>query len=449
MLNPPLCKQSFQFLFRNLISLVTIIFPRYTFLMHRFSGLELRKISVNTVVQFLVRLMTSLATLITTLLITYFLGLESVGSFTKVIAFVGIFYIFIDFGFNSVLLRHYFKNVGDQIGNLVSLRLLISFLLLPIVIIISLLLPHDTLSGTGFSGVEKNAIIIFSLTLVSLSLLNSLNAFLQKRLDYSLSLLPTFAGNVILIAIVLYAVYIGNFYFLMTAYIFSGATNAILTYLQIRNKYKLSLQLKTFKTFSKVMLLTSWPLGIMLFLNLLYSRADVFILAFLKPTGDVGTYGISYRFFEIALALPTFLANSTYPVLLKVSEKKKEYLLVFMKYLKLYSILSFVVMMSVILFSPLIRVLGEDFSKSIFPLQILSLSLPFFFATSLLQWHFLIKRKLFFLVPLYGSILVVNIFLNFNFIPKYSYIAAAAITGISEGLVLAVMLWYFYRSKFT
>lgn len=138
--------------------------------MHRFSGLELRKISVNTVVQFLVRLMTSLATLITTLLITYFLGLESVGSFTKVIAFVGIFYIFIDFGFNSVLLRHYFKNVGDQIGNLVSLRLLISFLLLPIVIIISLLLPHDTLSGTGFSGVEKNAIIIFSLTLVSLQI---------------------------------------------------------------------------------------------------------------------------------------------------------------------------------------------------------------------------------------------------------------------------------------
>jgi O-antigen/teichoic acid export membrane protein len=270
---------------------------------------------------------------------------------------------------------------------------------------------------------------------------------MQKKLDYSLSLLPTFAANVVLIAIVLYAVYFGNFYLLMTAYVFSGVTNSFLTYLQIRNKYELKLQLKTFKDFSKVMLLTSWPLGIMLFLNLLYSRADVFILAFLKPTEDVGTYGISYRFFEIALALPTFLANSTYPVLLKVSEKKKEYLSLFMKYLKLYSILSAIIMMSIILFSPIIKILGDQFAKSIFPLQILSLSLPFFFATSLLQWHFLIKKKLFFLVPLYGSILIVNVILNLNFIPAYSYIAAAAITGVSEGLVFTVMLWYFYKSR--
>lgn len=391
--------------------------------------------------------MTSLATLTTTLLITYFLGLEAVGSFTKVIAFVSIFYLFVDFGFNSVLLRHYFKNVETQLGNMVVLRLLISVSLLPIILVLALLLPNNELAGTGFSNIEKNAIVIFSLTLIAMSLLNTMQSLMQRRLDYSISLLPSFASNIVLITIVLYAVYFSNFYLLLTAYIFSGALNAILTYMKARQKYKISLKLNAFKEFSGTMIFTSWPLGLMLVLNLLYARADIFLLSFLKPTTDVGTYGISYRFFEIALALPTFLANSTYPILLKVSENKNKYLQLFMKYLKLYVGLSIVATLLIITLAPFVSFLGQELSRSIFPLQILSLSLPFFFATSLLQWHFLIQKKIFFLVPLYGSVLLINVILNLLLIPKYSYVAAAIVTGLCEGLVFLFMLWYFYYTK--
>lgn len=416
--------------------------------MHRFSGLELRKISLNTFMQFLVRIIGSFATLITTLLITYFLGLETVGSFTKVIAFVSIFYLLIDFGFNSVVLKHYFKTIEEQIGNLLIMRLFLAIILLPIIFVLSYLLPYNEIAGTGFSGIEKGAILIYSLTLIGLAINNSLQAFLQRKLSYSLSVLPSFVSNVILIAIVLYAVYVGNFYLLVSSYIFSSALMAILTYFKIKDKYQTKLQLKDFKTFSKIVFLSSWPLGLMLFFNLLYSKADVLILSFLKSSKDVGTYGVSYRFFEIALALPTFLANSTYPILLKAAENKKTYSTLFMKYLKLYILLSLVATFGILLFSPIIKILGNQFSASVLPLQLLAISLPFFFTTSLLQWHFLIKGRITFLVPLYFISLVLNVLLNLKFVPQYSYLASAVITGISEGLVFVIMLWYFNRSRF-
>lgn len=414
--------------------------------MHRFSGLELRSISINTLFQFLVRITGSITTLFVTLLITYFMGLDGVGSFTKVVAFVSTFYLVADFGFNSLLLKKYFKKTEEYIGNLVALRVLISFVLIILVSSIAYALPFDANQKTGFSQNEKMAIVIYSLTVIGFSLNTTLQAYLQRKLSYGFSLIPSLFGNAVLVTIVLLALYSSNFLLLFTAYIVAGSVQALLTYISIRKKYPLTLRTQNLKVFSKDMLLSSWPLGLMLFVNVLYVRADVFLLSFLKPSADVGIYGISYRFFEVALALPTFLSNSTYPLLLKSVDDKKLYNSSFLKYLKLYGVLSIIVMITAFAFAPLIGIVRGEFSFSVMPLQILSLSLPFFFLTSLLQWHFLIRGKLMFLLPLYGTVLFLNVVFNLYFIPAYSYNASAVITGVSEVLVFAVMLWYFVKT---
>lgn len=427
--------------------LVTYYSDIYTQLMSRFSGLELRSVSINTFVQFIVRLIGSVSTLLTTLLITYFLGIDAVGSFTKVVAFVSIFYIFLDFGFNSVILKNYYKDFEKNLGNLVTLRLLLSLFILPVIVTLGIILPHNEVASTGFSTLEKTAIFIYSLTIVATSLNNTLQAILQRKLDYSISLLPSFVSNVFLILVVLFAVYSGNLLLLFAAYVFAAGINTLLTYFAVKSKYYTSLRTSNFKAFSKDMITSSWPLGLMLILNFLYTRADVFILTFLKPTSDVGVYGISYRFFEISLALPAFLANSTYPLLLKVADDGKKYSLLFSKYFRLYLTLSLVAMVGIILLSPLIGFLGKSFSLAVPPLQLLSLSLPFFFMTSILQWHFLIKGKVKTLVPLYAGVLAINVLLNLFLIPTFSYDAAAITTIVSEGLVFILMLWYFKSTK--
>lgn len=413
--------------------------------MKRFSGLQLRSLSVNTLTQFLVRIFSSFATLTTTLIIAYFLGLDAVGSFTKVTTFVSLFYLFLDFGFNSVLLRDNFDDTEKKIGNLTLLRLMIAITLIPLVTILASILPYNDIAGTGFSEIEKHAITIFSFVLVSIALQNSLQVFLQKRMIYVRGVMPGFISSIVIVLVVLYAVYTGNFFLLFAAYVFAGLVQAVLTYIGLRNDFHFRLTINKLGTFSKTLFLKSWPLGLMLVFNLLYSKIDVVLLSFYKPSVDVGIYGVSYRFFEVALALPAFLANSTYPVLLKHMTDGKSYKTIFSKYLKLYVVLSLIITATVFLGAPFITILKGGFFLSVFPLQLLSLSLPFFFLTSLLQWHFLIKNKLAFLVPLYGGALVLNIILNILLLPYFSYYAAAIITGVCEALVFAVMLWYFKK----
>lgn len=264
---------------------------------------------------------------------------------------------------------------------------------------------------------------------------------------YKKAVLPSFASSVFLLVIVLYGIYTFNFLLIFFAYVFSWILQAALLFLILKTESNLSLSTHNFLPFMKGLIAASWPLGLMLIFNLLYSRSDVVLLSLFQPTADVGVYGVSYRFFEIGLALPTFLANSTYPLLLKNKDNTRNYMTLFRKYIFLYIVLSLVTTILAFVFSPLIGFFKNGFQLSILPLQLLTLSLPFFFLTSLLQWHFLIRNKLKFLIPLYAAILVINLTLNMLLIPRFSYYAAAATTVLCEGLVFAIMLWHFIRSS--
>lgn len=416
--------------------------------MKRFSGLELKSVSINTLVQFLIRIATSIPTLIATILIAYFAGYETLGSFTKIVAFVSIFYLIVDFGMNSIFIKEHFDNIGKYFGNLIILRLLFSLCLIPLIAILSYLLPENKLTGTGFSQFEKYGIIIYSLTLIAVGLNISLQAFLQRKLSYYVSLIPTLLSATVLLGLILLASTQKNLYLLLFSYIASGSVLVFSLFIIMKKRYKLKIKITSdFKVFSKGLLVASLPLGMMLFFNLLYAKADTFILSIYRPTIDVGIYGISYKFFEVLLAFPAYLANSVYPLLLKESDNPKTYVPLVKRYLSLFIFLSLAITIVAFFGSPLLSVIKSDFSKSVLPLQILALSLPFFFMTSILQWHFVINNKLKFLVPLYGGALLLNVILNIIFVPKFTYYAAALSTGVSEALVFGIMLWYFIKSK--
>ena len=416
--------------------------------MQHFSGLELKSVSINTLVQFAIRISTSIPTLVATLLIAYFAGYETLGSFTKIVAFVSVFYLIVDFGMNSIFIKEHFDHIGKYFGNLILLRLLLSVALLPIIASVAYFLPENRLAGTGFSQFEKYGIIIYSLTIIAVGLNISLQAFLQRKLSYYVSLIPTVLSSVILLGVILLAATQKNVHLLLFSYIASGAVLVLTLFVIVKHKYKLRIEkTKGFTRFSKALLIASAPLGMMLIFNLLYAKADTLILSIYRPTAEVGVYGISYKFFEILLAFPAYLANSVYPLLLTESKNPKTYVPLIKRYSSLFLFLSLVITVTAFFGAPLLTLIKSDFSKSVVPLQMLALSLPFFFMTSILQWHFVINDKLKFLVPLYGGALLLNVILNILFVPIYSYYSAALTTGISEALVFGIMLWYFVKSK--
>jgi O-antigen/teichoic acid export membrane protein len=97
--------------------------------------------------------------------------------------------------------------------------------------------------------------------------------------------------------------------------------------------------------------------------------------------------------------------------------------------------------------APLIAIVKKDFIPSIFIFRILLLSLPVFFLTNILQWILIAKNKKVYLLKIYLIAALLNVLLNLFFIPKYSYIAAAIITGISEGLILILLFIKFLSLK--
>lgn len=415
--------------------------------MHRFSGLELKKITFNTFFQLIVRITSSTSTLVATLLIGYFSGFNTLGSFTKIVSFVSLFYLIIDFGFNQIFLKLYFDKAKKYLGNLFLLRILFSFIAVFVTIFIAYLLPYNSILHTGYSDSEKYGILLYSLSIITTGIFLSTQVLLQKKLTYKLSLLPSFISSIILIILVIFSVRQNSLYFLLLSFLVSSIVLASLMFISILRKYEISLSLFKFQSFSKAIFLASLPIGLMLFFNLLYSKVDIILLSIFKSNLDVGVYGVSYRFFELSIAVPAFLSNSTYPLLLKESKNSKKYLSLFKKYFSLFLLLSLISTLLLFFCAPLIGFLKHDFALSVKPLQILSLSLPFFFLTSLLQWHFVIESKTRFLVPLYAGALILNVILNLLFIPRFSYFASAFATSFCEGLVFIVMLWYFKREK--
>lgn len=415
--------------------------------MNRFRGIGLRAISLNTFFQIFGRLIGSGTSLLITLIIASFMGYSSIGSFVKITEFVMMFNLLIDFGINPVFQRIYKDDLGKKMGNLILLRILIAFLLIPLIFIVTAFLPAQTSSGGGFSSLEKNGIFIFSLTLIQFAINSSLLGFIQYKLASKLAIIPTIISSIVTLSIVYYASTNQNLSFILFSFIVSSSLYAVVLYSIIRKVFNLKLVLAKSFYFSKVLLMEAWPLGLVLLINYLYARLDIFLLSLLKPSVEVGVYGISYRFFDVVIAVPTFLAASTYPLLIKVMDKPATYYSNIRKYLFFYGFVSFAGTIIVLLSSPLIQILRKEFLLSVMPLQILSLSLPFFFLTSILQWHFVIRKKILMLLPIYLFVLILNLILNLIFIPKFSYFASAVITGLCEGVVFLILLFFFLHFK--
>jgi O-antigen/teichoic acid export membrane protein len=186
----------------------------------------------------------------------------------------------------------------------------------------------------------------------------------------------------------------------------------------------------------------------MLIFNLVYFRADRFLLSLLAPTKDVGIYGLSYKFFDFLIALPLFLSNAIYPFLIKAKKEGKGFLNLTRNYFFVFLLSSFIVMIPFWFISPLFTLIKTDFASCIIPFRILLLSLPFFFTTSFLQWVLITLEKQKYLMYVYLFSTILNIALNIIFIPQFSYFASATITVVSEGLVFVFLIGKVFQERF-
>lgn len=414
---------------RSILSIITDM---------KFDLEEMGKVFGNTLSQVAVRFSGTITTFIATLLIVSFMGISSLGSFVTITSFVALFYLLIDFGLNTIYLKDYFKDTEEFFGNLVLLRFLLSSAVFSVVILLVFLIPTGFTYGLSIQN--KLGIMIFASTLFTEGILVSFTGLTQKKLLQKLLLFPSIVSSIVVLGCVYYGVISSSMFLILLAYPIGELTQIILTYFTIRRQIVFKLLPVSFYSFSKTALFAAAPLALMLFLNVVYFRVDTIILAFYKSASDVGAYGFAYKIFEFLLVFPTFLSASVFPLLILHKENLTE----FHKRVKSYSLILFgsSIILGIFVFSlsPFIVYIKPDLETAILPLKILSFSLPFFFLTSLFQWVLLLRRKVRILIGTYLFTMIINVILNLLYIPQFSYLAAATVTVITEGIVFLCMI---------
>ncbi len=195
--------------------------------------------------------------------------------------------------------------------------------------------------------------------------------------------------------------------------------------------------------------------GLSLLANLFFGfimTSDRFIIAHYDSVADVGVYSKSYDLAQLSfMALVMVFFSTINPTMNRALEKSKGKTKLLVDFLNIITIVGLPFAFFLSIYSGMISeiFLGPKF-------RVGAIIMPFiFFATYLYPSLKIYENKLNFTQQVnkkaivYGIALLVNLILNFIFIPKFGYIWAAISTLISYALSLLLFAWndHFYLAK--
>jgi O-antigen/teichoic acid export membrane protein len=190
------------------------------------------------------------------------------------------------------------------------------------------------------------------------------------------------------------------------------------------------------------------PLGAVLLLNALYFRLDTFILAWWRPTIEVGWYGAAYRIIESALFFPAMFGGLLLPRLSETFGKKTraavQYLTESMYVVIVVASLGLVVLLIrgreiIILLS------GESFSPAGPLLQILALALFCMCFGNIFGFALVAAGRQRSLLVLSGALVFVALLVDVLLIPRWGAVGAAWATVITEAAASSTAAFLVWR----
>lgn len=400
------------------------------------------KIAANSLAQLISRIVSTFTLLLVTILITRNLSKEVWGDFVIITSYVGLFTVLADFGLNGVVLKILTREehrLEEFFKNLMGLRLVLSLVAIFAVLCVLSFLPYS-------SGV-KIGIIVGNVLIIAQAVLNTSLLIFQYKLRYDLGSISDILGSLVTLFLVLLAVkFHAGLLIILTIFIIGSIVKAFVSLFFVHFLVKVRGVAFNFKLW-RILIISSLPLGLMMIFSQINASVDKQIIALTNPAFlgvsaslAVAIYGLSYRIFDFSLAIPTFVVNSAYPILLNSHKNDREELLTLAKQLAI-GLLGLGLVLAVVGFfiSPVVLQIFGSYSAALVSLRILLFGLPLFFVTSLLLWIIITINKEKIIPFIYGFAALANITLNLILIPKYGYNAAAWVTIISE-LIIFILL---------
>jgi O-antigen/teichoic acid export membrane protein len=195
----------------------------------------------------------------------------------------------------------------------------------------------------------------------------------------------------------------------------------------------------------------SLVIGLAIGLSQIYFRVDTVLLALLQDSEEVGLYGAAYKFIELSQFMAAAVAASMFPPLANfvatgdpragpLVQKSFDVLVAGAVFL---AVLMLAFPEEIITYTA-----GPEYRDAAAALQILAPYVLFGFVNAGL-WRVLLARKRdLTLLGMSATVLVINVALNLVLIPAYGYKAAAAVSVVSEALILVPIVVAVHRDGF-
>lgn len=393
------------------------------------------KVGQNTIIQSIGKFIAAGLSFISIALLTRYLGASGYGNFTLVFSYLAFFSLISDFGLQLVTVKELASTKGKiekLYGTYFTIKIGLGILSSVLALVFLVFFPYSAELKLG---------IVVGITAVFISgLMGYFNSIFQARVRLDLLTFFDLVSRLFtVIAIIVFVCLKLNFYFIVSTVLVGNLVSFISAAVLLRDTISKNYDF----LLARRLLLLSIPVGVTSLLSTLYFKVDTIILSLFKSSSDVGVYSLSYKLLENLVIFWGFYMAVTYPLLAKFrNEDKKSYTKLFKNSIYIALIASVTIMVISYILSPFVVEIfgGSQFVESSSVFRILLFSLPLIFINNIFYNFYVIEE--FNWVIIIGMIasLITNVVLNVIFIPRYSFVAAAYITVLSEVILLGTYL---------
>ena len=381
--------------------------------------------------------------LILSVYIARVLGDVDFGQFSFAIAFVSLFAIFSDLGYNTLIIREVARDkskANAYLNNVLSLRILLCFFIYIMIIL--------SVNFLNYPFESKNLVYVFGASVLIDSLADVFNVLFRafEKMEYEATTAVYYSLAKISIGLlVLHLGYgllsLGLVFIILSIFRFYRLFS-------ICKKSFLNPKLRFDLEFWKRTLIIALPFSMTGISLLIYTRTDTVMLSYMKGDAAVGWYNAAYNLILSFKPIPQIFMNTLFPLMagsfLTSKDMFNEICEISFKFLIL---LGLPLTMGIFMLSDKIIYLiyGYQFSNSIIALRILSFDIILFFIWTHLAFVLInIDRQKLWLFAAITTAFI-NIILNLYLIPSYSYIGSSVATIISEMLCIIILLFFIFR----
>lgn len=391
-----------------------------------------KRILHNTIFMFGANVLRKVLTLVLTLVIARYLGVENFGKVTFALGFVALFTILLDFGakilINREIARHR-KDVNKYVSNTIVMKLVFSVVFFTMLFII-----------THFAGYDEPtrylvflAGVVFFLQSVSSALHAAFAGY--EKLGYSAlgAIIHSISKFVLCVMVVVQGKGVDV---LLLAYI-AGELIHLLASFVLYNKHILEFRFELDFAFMKDLLRRSLPFGVASLMMVLYDKIDITMLSKMTSNPDyaIGLYGAAYGLIFVLEFIPISINAAVFPHTARAfMQNKGNFKHVFERLVSYY-----VYMTLPIVFGTMY--LATDIITLIYGQEFAPASLVF----KILIWSVLFRFQMYALGIILDSMnkevktmqatifsLIFNVVMNLILIPDYGIIGAAIATVGAE-----------------